>query len=485
MKSHKICFFLCSLIFILCSCVSSPNQKKSEFGSGEELAEETGKEQKKELSLRHISSISELKGLWHFEGAADFSAMSYLEYPFIVRKNDGTHTAFFAFSSSVSDDTALWAKFASSKGLSLSQLWQRRFSCLCELYGYSSVPSCDVNGTERGIKVFFREDKICSQSYILVPEKVMMENIGRFLVSDEDSRVFLENGSIFRFYSEFDSEPSEKKLSRAVGLVLSGGGGKGAYEVGVWKALYEFGVSGRVTAFSGTSVGGLNSALFSASSLSAIEFVWRSVVPSELTRDNQLISQSGIKKILDSTRLSSIQEMTFPKVFVTAVRNSNLPFKFIGNTIFQSPGKYATRFLLNDERDLDELKRKLLATSAFPVLTQPVLLGDGYKYIDGGAEEFGGDNTPIDPIIDNCPDIDEIIVVYLSKDPERRVRKIDYEKKFILEIIPSIDLGGIFEGTTNFDAARINLLIGQGYMDTVRILRDDLSLRAVSQFWSE
>ncbi|MBR0098752.1 MAG: hypothetical protein IJP90_03450 [Treponema sp.] len=54
-----------------------------------------------------------------------------------------------------------------------------------------------------------------------MPEKVMMENIGRFLVSDEDSRVFLENGSIFRFYSEFDSESSEKKLSRYIKSVIA------------------------------------------------------------------------------------------------------------------------------------------------------------------------------------------------------------------------------------------------------------------------
>ena len=36
------------------------------------------------------------------------------------------------------------------------------------------------------------------------------------------------------------------------GLVLSGGGAKGAYQAGVWKALVEMGIDERVTAISGT-----------------------------------------------------------------------------------------------------------------------------------------------------------------------------------------------------------------------------------------
>jgi NTE family protein len=47
-----------------------------------------------------------------------------------------------------------------------------------------------------------------------------------------------------------------------IGLVFSGGGGKGAYEIGVWKAFKEYGIDKYVCAVSGTSVGALNAALF-------------------------------------------------------------------------------------------------------------------------------------------------------------------------------------------------------------------------------
>ena len=42
------------------------------------------------------------------------------------------------------------------------------------------------------------------------------------------------------------------KMTSKIGFVLSGGGAKGAYQAGVWKALVETGVAKRITAISGT-----------------------------------------------------------------------------------------------------------------------------------------------------------------------------------------------------------------------------------------
>ena len=42
-------------------------------------------------------------------------------------------------------------------------------------------------------------------------------------------------------------------------LVLSGGGSRGAYEIGAWQALRELGV--RLDAVYGTSIGAINAAL--------------------------------------------------------------------------------------------------------------------------------------------------------------------------------------------------------------------------------
>ena len=48
-------------------------------------------------------------------------------------------------------------------------------------------------------------------------------------------------------------------ISKEYGLVLDGGGARGAYQIGAWKALVEAGV--KFNAVAGTSVGALNGAL--------------------------------------------------------------------------------------------------------------------------------------------------------------------------------------------------------------------------------
>lgn len=70
--------------------------------------------------------------------------------------------------------------------------------------------------------------------------------------------------------------PSFENRKQDVGLVLSGGGGKGAYEIGVWKALDEYGVTPNIGAISGTSVGALNSALFPVCKIFRLKRKWNS-----------------------------------------------------------------------------------------------------------------------------------------------------------------------------------------------------------------
>ena len=264
------------------------------------------------------------------------------------------------------------------------------------------------------------------------------------------------------------------------GLVLAGGGGKGAYEVGVWKALNDYGVAGKVTAISGTSVGGLNGALFCCCSVSETEHIWLNWVPETLTKDKALISQEGLEMIIGLAPLHRLQQRLYPQVVVTAVRSRWLFFKGIIGSI----GSYTHRFVLNDEEDVTEIGRELLATSAFPVLCKPVKLKDGYEYVDGGGDTYGGDNVPITSIVENYPLIDHIIIVYLedAQNMGRRIRQIDYESKELIEIIPSIDLGNLWDGTTNFTTSRISLLIRRGYEDAEQVLKGK-GFRKLSSYW--
>ena len=67
-----------------------------------------------------------------------------------------------------------------------------------------------------------------------------------------------------------------------IGLVLSGGGGKGAYELGVWKALKELNLNKYISVFSGTSIGAFNAALFAMDDLEKAEKLWNEVTMDKL-----------------------------------------------------------------------------------------------------------------------------------------------------------------------------------------------------------
>ncbi|MCQ2612179.1 MAG: patatin-like phospholipase family protein [Treponemataceae bacterium] len=273
------------------------------------------------------------------------------------------------------------------------------------------------------------------------------------------------------------------------GLVLSGGGGKGAYEVGVWKALNEYGIAQRVTEISGSSVGGLNGALFACTDVKEAERIWTDFVPQYLQSDEEpLISQTGLRTILDMVPLYRLSENAIPRVTVCTVRHRGLILgtsKFLTALVgkaFGERGMYAHYWTLNGD-DTFNIKQELLATSAFPQICDPVELKDGYKYTDGGNSLMGGDNVPAEPISRN---IDKLIVVYLTQRSEikknQRIDQIDWDPVPMLEIFPSIDLGGLFRGTTNFSASRIRMLIDYGYNDTKKVL-EQAGYSPVSSFW--
>lgn len=69
-------------------------------------------------------------------------------------------------------------------------------------------------------------------------------------------------------------------LTKEYGLVLEGGGAKGAYQIGAWKALKEAGV--KIKGVSGTSVGALNGALICMGDMERAESLWSNIAYSQI-----------------------------------------------------------------------------------------------------------------------------------------------------------------------------------------------------------
>ncbi len=462
---------LLPLILFAASCKSTDVNDETEIEEIEEGLEQPEfsfeEEYYKDVTWTDIISLKDLEGRWE-------TPEGVLEFPYELDNNE-----YLCITANQTDDTQKWLDFAERKMKTVDEIWKDRFIYIPEIYGIN-YPLADENGTQTGLKFEYNKyesiDKIIitSQRIMLVPTNIINQNLVFFKISEDKQKI--KGEGVFRFFSNTFSYlynsfilPPEVLVENSpkYGLVLSGGGGKGAYEVGVWKAFIDYGIAPKIRAVSGTSVGGLNSALFAIRPYDEIERIWLNIVPSKLTQNDALISQDGLNDILSSIPLVKLKELTFPQVYVTTVRNRFILAKLIKS----KPGQYATRFNLNSEESVLQIKKKLLATSAFPVLCPSVKLADGFEYSDGGNEAVGGDNTPIDPIVDNHSDIDKIFVVYLAHEPARKVKEIDYDTKTIIQIVPSIELGGIFEGTANFTSSRIKLLIKYGYEDAVAMLQ--------------
>lgn len=191
------------------------------------------------------------------------------------------------------------------------------------------------------------------------------------------------------------------------GLVLAGGGGKGAYQVGAFKALWENNIQDYITAVSGTSVGALNAILFAYGDEAAAEDAWRRITPKQFLDINPdmidfqegMVPREGLLEILD-TYIDLEQIRTNEKsIYVTVT-------EFDENGSGEGTAQY---FKLN-YMPAEKIKDALLASSALPVIYAPVLI-DGKLYRDGGLK----DNLPIEPLYREG--IRHFIVIGLSPEP--------------------------------------------------------------------
>ena len=108
--------------------------------------------------------------------------------------------------------------------------------------------------------------------------------------------------------------------SKTYAIALEGGGAKGAYEIGVWKALEQAGV--KYNAVSGTSVGALNGALMTMRDLTRGIACWRDIHLNKVM-DLGALSEDDVKQMMSG----QFENMSLTDLFGKAldiVRNRGL-----------------------------------------------------------------------------------------------------------------------------------------------------------------
>ena len=173
-------------------------------------------------------------------------------------------------------------------------------------------------------------------------------------------------------------------------LVLAGGGARGSYQVGVWRALTELGWNTQI--ITGTSVGSLNGAMFALDLYETARDMWTSIrsqdvmeLPEEtrnLTELHQFLRDVVRAGGMDVTPLEEIVERVLDE---DALRASPIRFGLV--TVEKRGLK--PRELPLEEIPKGKVKDYLLASAAcFPALRAKQI--DGVQFLDGGYR----DNMP-------------------------------------------------------------------------------------------
>lgn len=205
---------------------------------------------------------------------------------------------------------------------------------------------------------------------------------------------------------------SKVKMSR-IGLVLSGGAAKCAYQVGILKALREYIAPTDLACVSAASGGTLNAYTYLTEQLSYAEEQWKTTIAGPESRFfGRLLRGNVLQKIVEG---AAEKGRKIPCTFFTSLYNFS-----------------RNRLLYVDLQKIPDPNKHLRASVSIPVLANSVHI-DNEKYFDGGVV----DNIPVSPLL--AKDLDYIICIYFdqcnylfeSKEFDDKVIKIIFSDKRI------------------------------------------------------
>ena len=255
-------------------------------------------------------------------------------------------------------------------------------------------------------------------------------------------------------------------LSKEYGLVLDGGGARGAYQMGAWKALHEAGV--RIRGIAGTSVGALNGALICMGDVDEAEHIWKEMTFSKVMDvdddwmerlfQKEVPMRELLKELMLRLRdggidVTPLKDLIHNILDEDRIRSAGIDFSLL-------------TFSLSDMKELDltldEIPEGLLADF---LLASACLLGfkneplHGKTYLDGGVIN----NVPLNSLVKRgYRDIITVRIYGPGREP--RVR-LDQGTQ-VYEIAPRVHLGSIIE----FQGKRSRQNLKIGYYDAKRMV---------------
>ena len=248
------------------------------------------------------------------------------------------------------------------------------------------------------------------------------------------------------------------------GLVLAGGGGKGAYQIGARKAMREQGIE--FEAVARDSIGTINGALIVKNDFDKAVELWNNVsvnkgvnIEAELPDPENLFSKKNwsilFKEFVKNRGFDASPVKNFLSGYIneSVIRKSSTPLALV--TVQLTPAITPLELFTNDIPE-GQLLDYLLASSDIPLANNIGPEGEK-KFLDGGAY----DNTPVTLLKRNG--YNRLIVVDISSIKGIN-HNLDFTNSEIVYIRPYNinDLGASFD----FDSKTIEKRITMGYLDT-------------------
>ena len=246
------------------------------------------------------------------------------------------------------------------------------------------------------------------------------------------------------------------------GLVLAGGGGKGAYQIGAWRALREMGIT--FEAIVGVSIGSINGALIAADDFEKANEMWHSVsvdkgikIAEALPDSENLFSRKNwgalFKEFLKNGGIDASPADLFLSQFIdeNKIRQSGIPFGMI--TVQMTQGVTPLELFIEDIPE-GKLVDYLFASSNVPLITN--IGPEGERFLDGGVY----DNIPVATL--KKRGYNKLIIIDISN-----IKGVSHNMDILNSQIVYIrpydidDLGAAFD----FDDATIDRRIKLGYLD--------------------
>lgn len=249
-------------------------------------------------------------------------------------------------------------------------------------------------------------------------------------------------------------------------IVLSGGGAKGAYQIGVWKALKKLHI--KYDIITGTSVGALNGVFMVQNSYFKAKKLWKKMDFKLIFAEADLKKFNNVKDSKDLLLMFGTNLIKQGGMRVDNLENL-VDINFNARKFFKSKKDFgiitfnATKLkptiLKKGDLTKGNLRNYVIASaSCFPFFKMKEI--DHCKYMDGGFY----DNMPINLAIELGAD--EIIAVDLKAPgiireiPKKYHRKVTYIK-------PHNDIGMFL----NFDSKQSQKNIKFGYNDTLKVFK--------------